>query len=331
MAFKTQLFWIIYIMNTLNKSKIGAHTPLKRLVYLLTLCGFTTSSLAGTFPTTPLHLQDETTTTSVGGVKPNVMFFIDDSGSMQWNSWNNDTPSANSDNRMMIVQRALNKLLVENKDNINWGIQTLHNNKRTPTETTTNRRGQITAGRDREIKSWFGIGENQAFTCQTGNSNYTNPANITAKDNKRKHFTDDYELIRKHIACLSPGGGTPANERAKIVVPYMVDSDNLKNRCQKSYLVMLSDGDASDSGQLSDLTMARYNNDQKTSGKDAYGISWNDFTAGAPPVDYSKQMVNTFTIGFGSGLSKAGKKFLDQGASCIYTPPDVIGNVKMTP
>jgi hypothetical protein len=102
----------------------------------------------------------------------------------------------------------------------------------------------------------------------------------------------------------------------------MVDSDNLKNRCQKSYLVMLSDGDASDSGQLSDLTMTRYNNDQKTSGKDAYGISWNDFTAGAPPIDYSKQMVNTFTIGFGSGLSKAGKKFLDQGASCIYTPPD---------
>ena len=154
MAFKNQLFWIIDIMNTLNKYKTGAHTPLKRLVYLLTLCGFTTSSLGGTFPTTPLHLQDETTTTSVGGVKPNVMFFIDDSGSMQWNSWNNDTPSANNDNRMMIVQRALNKLLVENKDNINWGIQTLHNNKRTPTETTTNRRGQITAGRDREIKSW---------------------------------------------------------------------------------------------------------------------------------------------------------------------------------
>ena len=313
---------MIRIMNTLNKNKSGAHTPLKRLVYLLTLCGFTTSSLGGTFPTTPLHLQDETTTTSVAGVKPNVMFFIDDSGSMQWNTWNSDTPNANNDNRMMIVQRALNKLLVENKDNINWGIQTLHNNKRTPAATTTNKWGQVTAGRDREIKSWFGVGENQAFTCQTGNSNYINSANITPKDNKRKHFTDDYELIRKHIACLSPGGGTPANERARVVVPYMVDSDNLKNRCQKSYLVMLSDGDASDSGQLSDLTMTRYNNDQKTSGKDAYGVSWNDFTAGSPPIDYSKQMINTFTIGFGSGLSKAGKKFLDQGASCIYTPPD---------
>ncbi len=72
----------------------------------------------------------------------------------------------------------------------------------------------------------------------------------------------------------------------------MVHSDNLKNRCQKSYLVMLSDGDAGDSGQLSDLTMTRYNNDQKTRGTDAYGISWDDFTAGAPPIDYSKQMVN---------------------------------------
>ena len=111
-------------MNTLNKNKSGAHTPLKRLVYLLTLCGFTTSSLAGTFPTSPLHLQDETTTTSVAGVKPNVMLFIDDSGSMAWNTFDSETPNANTDNRMMIVQRALNGILVENKDKVNWGIQT---------------------------------------------------------------------------------------------------------------------------------------------------------------------------------------------------------------
>ena len=320
-------------MNTLNKNKFGAHTPLKRLVYLLTLCGFTTSSLAGTFPTTPLHLQDETTTTSVAGVKPNVMFFIDDSGSMAWNTWNSETPSANNDNRMMIVQRALNKLLVENKDNINWGIQTLNNNKRTPATTTVNSRGQITAGRDREIKSWFGIDQNQAFTCQAANtSNYSNSATITPKDDKRKHFTDDYELIRKYVACLSPSGGTPANARAKVVAPYMVDKDNLKNRCQKSYLVMLSDGDASDDGQLSTLTMPLYNNDQKTSGNDAYGVSWNDFTAGSPPIDYSKQMVNTFTIGFGSGLSTTGKRYLDRGASCIYTPPKASeGTIVTTP
>ena len=116
-------------MNILNKKKPDVHTSLKRLAYFLTLCGFTTLSFAATFPTTPLHLQDETTTTSVAGVKPNVMFFIDDSGSMAWNTWNEDTPNANNDNRMMIVQRALNKLLVENKDNINWGIQTLNNNK----------------------------------------------------------------------------------------------------------------------------------------------------------------------------------------------------------
>ena len=310
-------------MNILNKKKPDVHTSLKRLAYFLTLCGFTTLSFAATFPTTPLHLQDETTTTSVAGVKPNVMFFIDDSGSMAWNTWNEDTPNANNDNRMMIVQRALNKLLVENKDNINWGIQTLNNNKRTPVAETVNSRGKITAGRDREIKSWFGVGENQTFTCQAANtSNYVNSANVTATDNKRKHFTDDYELIRKYVACLRPNGGTPANARARVVVPYMVDSDNLKNRCQKSYLVMLSDGDASDNGQLSSLTMDRYNIDQKTVGNDAYGISWNDFTAGAPPIDYSKQMVNTFTIGFGSGLSSAGKRYLDRGASCIYTPPD---------
>ena len=107
-------------MNTLNKNKSGAHTPLKRLVYLLTLCGFTTSSLGGTFPTTPLHLQDETKTTTAAGVKPNIMLFIDDSGSM------NDTTDGKSTNdnekrRITIAQNALNKVLNTYKSDVNWG------------------------------------------------------------------------------------------------------------------------------------------------------------------------------------------------------------------
>ena len=119
-------------MNTLNKYKTGAHTPLKRLVYLLTLCGFTTSSLAGTFPTTPLHLQDETQTTTAAGVKPNIMLYIDDSGSMMSNAITVKNPDGSTakHSRMSIVQRALNDVLLEYKDTVNWGYQNLHGTKR---------------------------------------------------------------------------------------------------------------------------------------------------------------------------------------------------------
>ena len=107
-------------MNILNKKKPDARVPLKRVAYLLTLCGFSTSSLGSTFPTTPLHLQDETKTTTAAGVKPNIMLFIDDSGSMD--------EDAGSSTRMQVTKSALNKVLDTYKSDVNWGLQTLWNN-----------------------------------------------------------------------------------------------------------------------------------------------------------------------------------------------------------
>ena len=121
---------MIRIMNTLNKNKSGAHTPLKRLVYLLTLCGFTTSSLGGTFPTTPLHLQDETKTTTAAGVAPNIMLFIDDSGSMKDKANDTDTQT-----KIEATKSALNQVFTDSKARgkpINWGFQSLWGNKYTP-------------------------------------------------------------------------------------------------------------------------------------------------------------------------------------------------------
>ena len=53
--------------------------------------------------------------------------------------------------------------------------------------------------------------------------------------------------------------------------------------------------------------------DFKTDGTDAAGKSWN----GDPkdPADYSKQLVQTFTVGFGQGISPSGKRYLQLAAS----------------
>ncbi len=306
-------------MNILNKKKPDARVPLKRVAYLLTLCGFSTSSLGSTFPTTPLHLQDETKTTTAAGVKPNIMLFIDDSGSMD--------EDAGSSTRMQVTKSALNKVLDTYKSDVNWGLQTLWNN---------------------------------------GSANYT----------ANGGFTDQYSTIKTHVGKLKASSGTPTTARYFQI--QNIVRDNIKNRCQKSYIVLMSDGDANlscylNNYQLSNFTTSNYvgTNDKVSSGYrlkektwitnehtaifgtksgqsnvcssrgsvhpfwdvdtglewfseplynkdlmtsasypngDAYKVSWDD-------PKYSKQNIVTYTVGFGSGISNSGRQYLVKGAS----------------
>lgn len=108
-------------MNYRKKSNSPTFPPLKKIVCLLTLCGFTNATLATGFPITPLHLQDTVTTTTPAGVKPNIMLFIDDSGSMLFNAINvqNEAGQTVRKSRMHIVQEALNDVLLKYKDSVN--------------------------------------------------------------------------------------------------------------------------------------------------------------------------------------------------------------------
>ena len=202
------------------------------------------------------------------------------------------------------------------------------------------------------------------------------------------------------VKKMKPTGLTPATSRYYEVVTQTV-MPNIKYRCQKSYVVMMSDGDAnfgcnfhsegfsynfdydnpkgyysiypspnrpflpkneaaykyfgpSALAGLSQTTLSGlcsraggvdnmpywdsadgYNGkvggieffsrtlswkDIKTAadgnGKDAAGVSWDGDPSKDPKgVDYSKQLVQTFTVGFGQGISDAGKAFLTRGAS----------------
>lgn len=301
-----------------HKSKRFPKARIKKITKLMILNGTATSLLFPypvfankTFPTNPLHLQNETVVVSPAGVKPNIMLYIDDSGSMR-----NQINNANA-TRMGVVQRALNGVLLKYENQANWGIETLFNLKRNNLDDRTwaSVSGTNTDALNvNELSSW-GLGINSRTYCTTGigninwrNSNPTPPQT----SNQRRNFTDDFTTIRRHIACLDPKGtSTPATGRYSDVARIMTHSDNLKNRCQKSYIVMLSDGGATDNGSanaLSNLSGPLFRNDQKTSGNDAWGVSWDD-------SDNRIQNIVTYTVGFGSGIDANARTYLTNGAN----------------
>lgn len=147
------------------------------------------------FAQTPFYLQNKTDVSGQPKVKHNIMFLIDDSGSMQWNVQGKET-SVRADKRITITKEALKSVLKEygEKQRFQWGLQTLHNNGRTdiPDE---------------------------------------------------KGFTDDWKDVQRRVDGIDPGHATPITRRYYEVVKNFV-MPNIKYRCQKSYVIVMSDGDA---------------------------------------------------------------------------------------
>ena len=147
------------------------------------------------FAQTPFYLQNKTDVSGQPKVKHNIMFLIDDSGSMQRNVQGKET-SVWADKRITITKEALKSVLKEygEKQRFQWGLQTLHNNGRTdiPDE---------------------------------------------------KGFTDDWQDVQKRVDGIDPGHATPITRRYYEVVKNFV-MPNIKYRCQKSYVIVMSDGDA---------------------------------------------------------------------------------------
>ena len=147
------------------------------------------------FAQTPFYLQNKTDVSGQPKVKHNIMFLIDDSGSMQRNVQGKET-SVWADKRITITKEALKSVLKEygEKQRFQWGLQTLHNNGRT------------------DIPD-------------------------------KKGFTDDWKDVQKRVDGIDPGHATPITRRYYEVVKNFV-MPNIKYRCQKSYVIVMSDGDA---------------------------------------------------------------------------------------
>lgn len=324
------------------------------------------------FAKTPLYLQNESQIIEQPKIKHNIMFFIDNSGSMGRNAITGGGNPPGQESRMDVTKKALNQVLDKYQDKFNWGLQALVNTE----------------------------------------NNFSNPdpKKHTKKNytNSEETFNTSWEQMKTLVGNMSPSGYTPATRRYYEVVASAV-MPNIKYRCQKSYVVMMSDGDANfscnhdrtsfhyrfnydgNNGRRNSSypsaylnyeaelyqtkpfitaykyfgespmkylspeelgntcrdkrenvhyssfwdTANRYDggveggmaffsrklavNDIKTAAvdrEDAAGVSWDgDSSIDPKGVDYSKQTVQTFTIGFGNGLSEEGKKYLKRGAS----------------
>ena len=161
----------------------------------LALISFSVQANTQQFAKVPFYLQNETAVSGQPKVKHNIMFLIDDSGSMQWNVQGKET-SVWADKRITITKEALKSVLKEygEKQRFQWGLQTLHNNGHTDTP-------------------------------------------------DRMGFTDNWQDVQRRVDGIDPGHATPITRRYYEVVKNFV-MPNIKYRCQKSYVIVMSDGNA---------------------------------------------------------------------------------------
>lgn len=185
----------------------------------LALISFSVQANTQQFAQTPFYLQNKTDVSGQPKVKHNIMFLIDDSGSMQWNVQGNETP-VSTDKRITITKEALKSVLQEygKKQQFQWGLQTLHNNG-----------GTDIPDPDKEgfTDDWQGV--------QSPNASMANL--------HKKGFTDDWQDVQKRVEGIKPGHATPITRRYYEVVKNFV-MPSIKYRCQKSYVIVMSDGDA---------------------------------------------------------------------------------------
>ena len=182
--------------DTMQNAPSGRHRLIHASVAsALALISFSVQANTQQFAKIPFYLQNETSINGQPKVKHNIMFLIDDSGSMQWNVQGKET-SIWADKRITITKEALKSVLKEygEKQRFQWGLQTLHNNGRTDTP-------------------------------------------------DEEGFTDDWKDVQRRVDGIDPGHATPITRRYYEVVKNFV-MPNIKYRCQKSYVIVMSDGDA---------------------------------------------------------------------------------------
>lgn len=301
------------------------------------------------FAKTPLYLQNESQIIEQPKIKHNIMFFIDDSQSMNRNAVTGEyTPGPT---RMQVTKNALKGILGNHKDKFNWGLQTLYNgggSDTTPEETF-----------DPEKASWQKMIDKVDKMKPTGltpaTSRYYEVVTQTVMPNIK------YRCQKSYVVMMSDGDANFGCNFHSNGFSYNFDYDNPKgyysvypsphrpfipkNEAAYRYfgpsaLAGLSNNQLSRLCSTKDVhnmpywdSANGYNGkvggieffsrtlsvkDIKTAadGVDAAGVSWDGDRSKDPKgVDYSKQLVQTFTVGFGQGISDEGKAFLTRGAS----------------
>lgn len=195
----------------------------------LALISFSVQANTQQFAKIPFYLQNETAVNGQPKVKHNIMFLIDDSGSMLADA-KGEYRVDDKNRKINIAKSALKQVLAQYKDQFNWGLQTLHNNPR--------------------YWKW------DEATRKKNNAIYAYAELPSPDDTKgdmkdSEGFTDgsakrNWEYVSKKVDEMLAYQGTPTTRRYYEVVKNFV-IPNIKYRCQKSYVVVVSDGDANSS------------------------------------------------------------------------------------
>lgn len=261
-----------------------------------------TAAADSRFADTPLYLQSKTTTTGASGIKPNVMLLIDDSGSMA------ETPEGrmaegSSRNKLGITKNALKLVLNKYQNKINWGFQTLHNNNNADLPGYTDQWQTVSAQVDR-------------LTAQNGTPTTRRYYETvkTVRDNTL------YRCQQNFIVLMSDGdANTSCGYRQ---YPSFRDlNDPYFGSKQAGQCVDDRDGwydsvwDQNDG--LRFFSRQLFTDGLKKSGTDAAGKSWKGDAADPKDANgqsiYAKQIVETYTVGFGRGISQRGRNYLQRG------------------
>lgn len=192
----------------------------------LALISFSVQANTQQFAQTPFYLQNKTDVSGQPKVKHNIMFLIDDSGSMLADA-KGDYHVRDEQKKINIAKSALKQVLAQYKDQFNWGLQTLHNNPRYWKWDEKKRK------------------ENNAIYAY---AELPSPDDTKGDMKDSEGFTDgsagrNWEYVSKKVDEMLAYQGTPTTRRYYEVVKNFV-IPNIKYRCQKSYVVVVSDGDA---------------------------------------------------------------------------------------
>ena len=192
----------------------------------LALISFSVQANTQQFAKIPFYLQNETAVNGQPKVKHNIMFLIDDSGSMLADA-KGDYHVRDEHKKINIAKSALKQVLAQYKDQFNWGLQTLHNNPRYWKWDEKKRK------------------ENNAIYAY---AELPRPDDTKGDMKDSEGFTDgsagrNWEYVSKKVDEMLAYQATPTTRRYYEVVKNFV-IPNIKYRCQKSYVVVVSDGDA---------------------------------------------------------------------------------------
>lgn len=323
--------------------------PLCRSVSIaLAILSLSNQALSAEFSTTPFSLQNQTITTGQSRIKPNVMLLIDDSGSMEYAPGDSvNKPRDVTKSKMYIAKSALNAVLDEHKDKINWGLQTLNNNNNVnlgdytdnwqaiknrvdrmqPNNGTPTTPRYYEVSKDVRNKTRYRCQKNFIVVMSDGDANNSQIAD-TWMVSGTEPFT--YNGRTQRVYSYQPARIRPYFPLNTVNDPGYFGVQRGGRAVADSWPIMGTDGrigylmdvhdtfwDRNTGLQWFSSTLAT--KDFKVGGVDAAGKSWDGDPSDPKDANgnsrYKDQLVQTFTISFGDGVSAEGKKYLQNGAS----------------